>query len=267
MWNRPAIALCLLLQTIPVVDAEDARPLKLGSIPTGTLRYPALDNLDFREGTIECWVKFAFDPREYLPAKDYTGMLSLLQIGTERGGLNVHFCAQAGRAEATWFCSIGPQPMLHGTYIGGAKTNLFNVWQHLALVWKGRDLKTYLDGKLTGGVEHLKYPYQIWGSFGMKPIVIGDQWNRHALMTIDEVRVSSVARNPEELGVNVGELKPDAFTTVLDPFESDYTPDGKTATRPIAIFNGEGGLPSAHCRFVEGKFGKGLAFYNEEGRR
>lgn len=267
MCLRHSLSLYLLLQSFSILSAEDAKPIKLGSIPTGTLTYPALDNLNFREGTIECWVKFAFDPNDYLPAKNYVGMLSFLQLGTARGGFNVHFCAQAGKKEATWFCSIGPEPILHGTYIHGAKTNLFGVWQHLALIWKGRDFKTYLGGKIAGEVEHLEYPYQIWGSFGMKPIFLGDQWNQYALMVIDDLRVSNVARKPEELGVNVGELKPDSFTTLLDPFEGEFIPDGKVETKPVVIFNGTGGLPSAQCRFVEGKFGKGLSFFNTEGEK
>jgi hypothetical protein len=238
-------------------------PLEPGSVSTGTLTYPALDNIDFREGTIECWVKFAFDPRQYLPSKDYLSMVSLWNVGTPRGGMNVSFMVQAGQSNATWFCSMGPKPRIHGTFIGTPSSDLLGRWQHVALVWKNRETMAYLDGKLSGRVEHLVPPYQIWGRLDMKPVFFGDQWGRYALIALDDVRVSRIARAPEELGFAVGELKPDPYTTVLDPFEDDFVPDGKRETTPRVILNGTGGLPSPQCRFVPGKFGKGLAFFGE----
>lgn len=254
----------VLLRMISIVSAQDAKPIKLGELSTGTLTYPALDNIDFREGTVECWVKFAFNPLDYLPAKDYLSMLSFWNVGTSRGGMSVAFMVQAGTSNATWFCSMGPKPRIHGTFIGTPTSDLFGKWQHLALVWKNRETVAYLDGKQQGKVEHLLPPYQIWGSLDGKPIFFGDQWNRYALIVMDDLRISRIARKPEELGFKVGGLKPDPFTTVLDPFEGDFVPDGKLETKPRVISNGNGGLPSAQCRFVAGKFGKGLAFFNEE---
>jgi hypothetical protein len=208
-------------------------------------------------------VKFAFNPLDYLPAKEYLSMLSLWNVGTPRGGMSVSFMVQAGQSNATWFCSMGPKPRIHGTFIGTPSWDLFNKWQHIALVWKNRVTLAYLDGKEQGKAEHLIPPHQIWGSLGVKPIFFGDQWNRYALIVVDDVRVSRIARAPEELGFAVGELRPDPFTTRLDPFEGDFVPDGKLETKPLVIANGNGGLPSPQCRFVSGKFGKGLACFNE----
>jgi hypothetical protein len=267
MRIRPSFVLGLLLQTITLASAQEAKPIKLGSVTTGTLTYPALDNIDFREGTIECWVKFAFNPLDYLPAKDYLSMLSLWNVGTARGGMNTSFMVQAGAKEANWFCSMGPKPRIHGTFIGTPSSDLYGKWQHIALAWKGRETLAYLDGKLQGKVEHLTPPYQIWGSLDVKPIFFGDQWNRYSLIVLDDVRVSRIARAPEDLGFTLGELKPDPYTMLLDPFEGDFVPDGKLETKPSVIANGNGGLPSAQCRFVPGKFGKGLAFFNAEGEK
>lgn len=263
MHPRTRVVLCLLLQSFSILQAQDAKPLKIGDVSTGTLTYPALDNLDLREGTIECWVKFAFNPLDHLPAKDYFGMVTLLSFGTPRGGANVAFIVQAGQSNATWFSSMGPKPRIHGMYIGTPTSDLFGKWQHLALAWKNRETRAYLDGKLAGNVEHIVSPYQVWGALDLQPIFLGDRWSQRALMVLDDVRVSRIARAPEELGWAVGELKPDPYTTLLDPFEDDFVPDGKRETKPHVIANGSGGLPSAQCRFVPGKFGKGLAFYNE----
>jgi len=247
----------------PTARAQSPVPIKLMTISTGTLTYPSLDNLDFREGTIECWVKFAFNPLEYLPAKDYLCMLSLWNVGTPRGGMSVAYIVTEGQSKASWFCSMGPKPRMHGTYIATPTSDLFGKWQHIALAWKSRETMAYLDGKLVGKVEHLVSPYQVWGNLDVKPIFFGDQWNRYSLIVLDDLRISRIARAPEDLGFTVGELKPDPYTTLLDPFEGDFVPDGKLETKPSVIANGNGGLPSAQCRFVAGKFGKGLAFFDE----
>ncbi|MBI4024550.1 MAG: hypothetical protein HY360_06185 [Verrucomicrobia bacterium] len=247
-------------------DAEP-KSIRFADVATGTLTYPALDHLDFREGTFECWVKFAFDPNEYLPAKGYTGMLFLVRLDGDRGGLGIYYYAQDGAKEAGWSCRVGPDSKFHSFGIGTPKQPTFGVWQHLALVWKGREMMAYLDGKESEKVIHNEFPHQGFGDVRSKPIFFGCQYNRYALMTIDDLRVSNVARKPEELGAAVGELKADAFTTILDPFEGDFMPDGKAPTKPTVMLNGPGGLPSAQCRFVTGKFGKGLAFFNEEEKK
>ena len=114
--------------------AAEPKPIRLGDVSTGTLTYPALDHLDFREGTLECWVKFAFDPNDYLPAKEYTGMLVLVGLNGDQGGLGVHFMAQPAQKEACYFVRwLAPLPWF---FIGGAKTALFNVCS--ISLWCGR---------------------------------------------------------------------------------------------------------------------------------
>ncbi|MFW6039222.1 MAG: hypothetical protein ACOC9P_01960, partial [bacterium] len=60
-----------------------------------------------------------------------------------------------------------------------------------------------------------------------------------------------------------GPLKPDPYTSLLDRFDEPIEIDGETRTRPVIMHSGEGGLPTSHCRFVEGRFGQGLALYPE----
>ena len=75
----------------------------------------------------------------------------------------------------------------------------------------------------------------------------------------DHIEVLDTAEKPGAKGqvVDINLL----YTTLLDPLEGDFEPDGKTATRPVVTFNGVGGTATPQCRFVEGKYGKGLAFF------
>ena len=64
---RLAAAVVLIFgSTACICVAQDQTPAaSTQPIATGTLTYPAVDNVDFREGTIECWVKLGAwaDPR------------------------------------------------------------------------------------------------------------------------------------------------------------------------------------------------------------
>lgn len=230
-------------------------------VATGTLTYPAPDNIDWREGTVECWIKFNFEPAASLPSKDYQGFAALLSLSGSAGALNIHYMAQPGSNEASWWCSIGPETVFTAFGIASPPVHK-NEWHHIALVWAGESTRAYFDGKLAGHFTHLVTLAKGFGAVG-KEIFVGDKWNARAHYVLDEFRVSRVARRPEELGFN-GQLKRDAFTSILDPFEGDFEPDGKAVTHPSVMLSGEGGVPSAQCQFVDGKFGKGLAFYREK---
>src|SRR5688500_2022657 len=87
---------------------EDAAPTTQPMV-TGTITYPAVDNLDFREGTIEWWIKLTFDPKENLPATEYRGLASVLTLSGDSGGFSVHVFVPAGGDRPHWWCSIGPK--------------------------------------------------------------------------------------------------------------------------------------------------------------
>ena len=63
---------------------------------------------------------------------------------------------------------------------------------------------------------------------------------------------------PDELGSR-GKLKPDPYTPILDDFQKPVKVDVRKRTQPAVLVAGEGGLPSEGCRFVEGKYGKGVS--------
>jgi len=257
--NRSKGAVKLALGLVLVIESL-ALPnhLRLRSIPTGTLSYPLADNLDFREGTFECWVKIAFDPAEYLPAQEYQGLFTLVTLGGAGGAMTLHYCAQAGGKEPALWCSLAPKPKLTSFGVNVGVLKPFE-WHHIALTWLGCEMELYFDGKKEGSIRQNDFIHRLLGA-GAGSILIGDRWNLLALFTIDDLRISRLRRTPAELGYH-GELQPDPYTSLLDNFECDFLPDGKQRTRPPVIFNGEGGVPSPQCRFVNGKYGKGLAFF------
>jgi len=254
LWS--ALALAATLMVAPAARAG-----------TGTTTYPSGDNISFKAGTLECWIELGFDPSKNISPDKYRSLAALFTIKGERGGMNVYMYTGASFKNAYgWACSIGGRgkPLPLGARREGWKKG---EWHHVALVWKGRNMALYLDGKKA---SHRVQPTTVEEAFGAAtdvPILIGDRWGRNARYALDDLRLSTIARGPEELGFH-GKLKPDPYTSILDDFEKPFKPDGKTRTKPAVMFAGEGGLPGKGCAFVEGKFGKGLALYRtRDGRK
>ena len=234
---------------------------------TGTLTYPAEDNIDMREGTIEFWLEVCFDVQEHLPSTEkYDGLLALVRLAGESGGVTMGYFAGAGyKPSAGLFCSLASKKAtLHGFFLGKFLPKP-DEWLHLALSWKGKKFWFHLDGEQRVEKTCLEFIHLAFGPMGQHPIFFGDKWHRRAEMVIDELRISTVARRPDELGCH-GRLEVDPYTLVLDSFDGRFTPDGKKRTQSAAVFAGVGGLPSKQCEFVGGRFGKGLAFSRATGK-
>lgn len=236
-----------------------ARAQDWSTIRTGTLTYPALNNLDLREGTLECWVKLGFDASADLPAKAYTGFVTFLHFEGESGSLHYGYQAQPGDKVPNWYCSVAPQTYFTGFFSEPAPWKK-DEWHHFAMTWKGADMVLYLDGKEMGRGHQSRSLEKGMGALRGKSILFGNQWGVGTMVAIDDLRLSRVARRPEELGCH-GPLKPDLYTSILDGFEETFTPDGKTTTHPAFLLSGEGALPTAPCQFVPGKYGTALSFY------
>lgn len=237
---------------------------------TGTLDYPSEDNLDFKEGTVEFWFKPLYDTASFLPSTEKYQLLSaILNMQGETGGLTIsHFAGASARPTATLYARLNSEKQDLFGISAGAFMPKKGDWHHLALVWMGREITLYVDGEIglgkkgkVGTLTALAFLHEAFGVVGRHPIRLGDKWNANGKIAVDDFRVSSVARPVEQLGIYVGQLKPDPSTRILDAFEESFEPDGKTRTRPTVMVSGEGGLPSPQCRFVEGKFGKALSLY------
>jgi len=238
----------------------------LSAAETGTLTYPAEDNIDMREGTIEFWLRVCFDVQEHLPSTDkYDGLLALVRLAGGSGGVTMGYFAGAGyKPSAGLFCSLASKKAtLHGFFLGKFLPKP-DEWHHLALSWKGKKFWFHLDGEQRVEKTCLEFIHLAFGPMGQHPIFIGDKWHRRAEMVIDELRISTVARRSSELGWH-GKLRVDPYTLVLDPLDGSFTPDGKKRTEPAVVFGGVGGVPSKQCELVEGRFGNGLAFLETTG--
>lgn len=245
--------LLALLSCLPALRARER---------TGIVTYRAEDNVDFREGTIELWLRVPFDVREHLPSgTKYKGLLTIADIASQHGSFGIiYFAGAMHRPEAGFYCSAGSRKVeLHGISFGRLVVEP-DEWHHIAVTWKGTVLKAYLDGRQCGERTCPEIIHVALGTVGDQPLRLGDKWEAKGRMVIDELRVSSVAREPRELGVH-GKLAPDLYTRILDGFETGFDADGKQRTQPRVMFAGDGGLPSRHCEFVTGRFGAGLALF------
>ena len=261
---RKKIGLALLVAGLSAgsVVGGEGPVYRIGSVRTGQLTYPALNNLDLREGTIEFWLKLAFDPADYLPGGRYTGLLGVVHLAGEDGGGGLLYFAQGDSLRWSVSMTSPLQP--------AGPTDRIMVpdrWYHVALVWQGREMVFYLDGERASGRHQIVPLHQVFGRLARtQTLRFGDPRGQQALMVIDDLRISRVARQPEELGFFIGEHTPDIYTSVLDPFEDAFVPDGETTTQPTVIWAGPGGLPSRECRFVPGKYGRGLSFFTPPGK-
>jgi hypothetical protein len=228
---------------------------------TGTLTYPLKDNLDLREGTLECWVQFGVNVADFLPATDYKTLAVLFAFEGEKGTMAAsHFVGSIfGADKGGWYFRPGPKPML--LPVSAAAMWKKGDWHHVAFTWKEKLMRLYMDGKEAGQRDQQASLQESFQVVTDQLLMFGDKWHVAGRFALDDVRVSTIARPTEELGFHVGELKPDPYTSLLDPFECDFVPDGAQLTQPRAILAGTGGKPSKGCRFVDGKFGKALSFY------
>src|SRR5688500_16650192 len=112
----------------------------------GTVAYPALDNVDFREGTLECWVRLGFEADDYLPSDGYEGFAILVTMDGEVGaGMQLYYQAQP-KQPAIWYCSLGPEKYFFSSFVISPPVHK-GEWHHLAVTWRANTFVIYFDGK------------------------------------------------------------------------------------------------------------------------
>jgi tetratricopeptide (TPR) repeat protein len=123
-------------------------------------------------------------------------------------------------------------------------------WHHIAFLWKGTHTSLYFDGFLVGRCD-LPSPLTKWKTL-ISALRIGP-----GDISVDDFRVSSVARKREELGFfSANPVKPDVETLVLEDFDREFMLDGRVGTAT-------GFRVSEGCRSVGGKWGKALALLSQ----
>ncbi|NLO05648.1 MAG: hypothetical protein GX131_07425 [candidate division WS1 bacterium] len=193
------------------VELVDGRFGQALHIPSGrSVAYNAGDKINLSAGTIEFWLLWT---EELAAGEGSAGVFSMVtpeagnyvnfnKIASGRLGMPVKQ-GPPGEGEWTWKrVDIDPS---------GWETPS---WHHLAGTWEGGDIALYVDGELvgteTGGVGFVEAPEQF--SLGRGPL------------TVDELRISSIARSAEEIAA-VANAQPGERSTVyltdLEPTASE----------------------------------------------
>jgi len=239
----------------------------------GTIEVPAGAIMDLEEGTIEAWVRFDFDPAHKSDLR-WRGIasLALLEIPkTDRdpgGSLHIGWGTETTtrhkRTTRRTTCRVAfvkngkqvPHPALAvATSMGKGK------WRHVAVTWKaGRYVRIYLNGKEAGRRD------LAWSAARDVPstarLVIGyPRYIHDNAITVDEIRVSSIARKPEDFGFHHAPLKPDPFTLFLENFEQVTKEKGRIETKPFRIDADGRPLDIKGGAVVPGKFGHAYSFH------
>jgi hypothetical protein len=189
-----------------------------------SLSYPAAGLWDPRQGTFECWIRPHFDTAQDVERSDPDRGMRLYYKQAEQYPLMLS-------AACDW------QP---------------SEWHHVAFTW-GDATRMFIDGR---NVAEQVHEGSVAGSPDEARILLG---KTPCEMDIDEVRISSVARDKFDLD---SAPAADGTTLLLDRFDGDEALDVVAVTTPAKGNPGkvEGGF------LRDGKFGRALCFAAGEGK-
>jgi len=194
------------------------------------------------EGTVEFWIKFHFDPLavELDTKRSYRGWVTVFCVST---GDPIQPCLvdlwlftkidryrkKHCRFRVHVLGAVGPGP----GYLLFPDDVRKGPWYHCAVAWSRDSWSSYLDGKRLGTwPRSADFEARLHTT---AQILLGrgaTRSGRGGPVTIDELRISSVARKTEELGSR-GPLKPDPYTTLLLTFDTTEAA-GLRTVRPVA---------------------------------
>lgn len=251
-----------------------------GAPGSGQVVIPARGLFSMRDGTVEAWVRFNFDPSERVEGYTLRGQLFTFQIPKAENDLgaemSISFSSnRSGYAtekdRSLTFLRAGfvvdgkqvPHPLLVE-----CPPWKRNEWHHFALTWKeGRRMTVYFDGKVAvarSEAARMEFPYSTERDVpAAARFILGSIYDaHHNAVVADEVRISSVARTPEQMGVHQTPLQSDPFTLLLLDFDTmQARPDGSFTVRPSVIASGPGEeYVLTKGGQVPGKAGSALAF-------
>jgi hypothetical protein len=228
----------------------------------GNLIYPAAGNIQLDEGTVEIWLISGFDSEpETKDSASWCCPFDLI-FPSENAHYILNFITW-GKALA----QVGYGKLQH-SYVWTRTL----VWKpgefhHLAWTWSGRKRSVYVDGTAGGKGTKGETPAEVTvegplvGDLTDARIEIG---RGHSPITIDGVRISSIARTSEEIAKGWQSApKRDAMTLLLDHCEEsdpeviaeskERTPEGEVVRRRL-----EGGH-----EWVKGRFGNAIQLWAE----
>ena len=219
----------------------------------GNLTYPAKGHIHLDEGTVELWIVCGYDVEDKQTAAGTYFNLIFPDQPAHYVLIHINWGGALAMVGYTF-----PQQ----SYVWSEKLN----WKpgqphHIAWTWSGRKRSLYIDGKIGKG-QPGHGPLQGEGRVDTSANVIVEGWlhgdltnaqlmigRGHSVFTIDELRVSSVARPLAEIQQQMNAAPVgDAYTLLLD--HCDGTPN-------------DGGQLSGSYEIVDTKFGKGIKLWKE----
>ena len=168
--------------------------------------------------------------------------------------VNKENCWEIGLKGGLLVCAVAPDPAPGWDWSGTGKI-AENKWSHVAVVFDGTNLITFLNGKLESSektwalakgktIKKSTDPFLV----GMR-VLGGPIVNDPILGQIDEVRISDIARYTKDFPVPTKEFKPDDNTIVLYHFNE--APGSKTAKDESK--HGNDGELQKGTKFVESR--------------
>ena len=222
--------------------------------PSGSITWPAQGNISLDRGTFECWVRPDFDPSVKIENRASRGAhnqnLFRVSLGRDKN-LCMYWNIDDRGMRAFVQTGQGRYPVL----IGAANKWQRGEWHHVALTW-GDEFAVHADGRK---VLSRKYKGSLPDDPANAQIELGFA---RCEFVVDDMRISDVVR---EFSTLDRRLEADEHTLLLERFDEQFKPDGARRTSAKRIAPGSkvaGGLPSAECAFVPGKFAQALALYS-----
>jgi len=274
---RLALPLCVLL-TIGVAGLAALPPIYAAQRTAVTPAVHALGD----EGTVECWVRLAFEPEILWQRRSGTRITGGSRIPEGVGGTVQNGVLQVRAATILTLSdkvhsSLGlewvalqdmqaPLKPYNGPWalidrgsgatqilppLGTCVTATKDKWHHIALVWRGIHVELYFDGSVIAA-HTLGAPWTgKTAAMREMSLTLGP-----GLISVDEVRISRVAHKPGELGYfSAKPLESDKTAVILEDFDKAAVVDGKIRTAT-------GFTASEGCSLVDGKWGKAIALWS-----
>ncbi len=188
---------------------------------SGYLTYSLPALAEVTEGTIEFWVQPQVDLESRLPSSShYKGLLNIMTLLAPRGRVELRWYTGANYAPSAGLSvRVASEQGESSVLMAGEWTPAVGEWQHIAITWEHEAVAVFVNGELVRESWVGAPLPELLGDLGKARLLIGDYLRRRGEMAIDDLRISSIVRSPEELGFH-GELVADEATLLLDNFES-----------------------------------------------
>jgi len=215
---------------------------------SANIRWPAKGNIRLEQGTIEAWVRPAFDPKvEVAPDDPSRGLFNRDFIWLQYGGNQVIYYWNIDDRGMRFVLRTpdGQYPICFGARSDWKAGE----WHHIAASW-GDAIRLYVDGQLVG---EQKWSGLLPGDLSGGTIDLG---LGPCEFDVDDLCISDIAREPRG---HKGPLSPDEHTLLLESFDRRGPGTvGAWTTAPEKALGGPGRASGA-VGLVRGRFGQAAA--------